>query len=145
MYRIRSVLGAAALLLSASSLAAMAQQPSAPAPQSKPAAAPSTAQQGPSSATGAPQPAANASRNAVSDETKKHSEHGASGSSTAEATPGRTSFTEGQAKSRIEDSGFRDVTGLKKDDHGIWTGQAMKDGKQVTVQLDFQGDVLVRP
>ena len=57
---------------------------------------------------------------------------------------GRNSFTEGQAKSRIEESGFQNVTGLKKDDNGIWTGQAMKDGKQVGVQLDYQGDVLVK-
>jgi hypothetical protein len=102
-----------------------------------------TAQQHDSS-TGTPLPAANASRNAVGDGTKKNSENGASGSSTAEATPGRNSFTEGQAKSRIEGSGFQDVTGLKKDDDGIWTGQATKDGKPVTVQLDFQGDVLVK-
>jgi putative membrane protein len=89
-------------------------------------------------------PAANASRNAVGDDTKKNAPEGSSGSSTAEATPGRNSFTEGQAKSRIEASGFENVTGLKKGDDGIWTGQATKDGRQVTVQLDYQGDVLVK-
>ena len=143
MDRISSGLAAAALLLGASSLAMAetAKQQSAQAQSNNP---PAAAQQSQSS-TGQPQPAANASRNAVGDETKKKSPEGASGSSTAEATPGRNSFTEGQAKSRIESSGFQNVTGLKKDDQGIWTGQAMKDGKQVTVQLDFQGDVTTKP
>jgi hypothetical protein len=128
MIRMTSLL-AAALLVGGASLAA-AQQ----------------------SSTGQPQPAANASRNKVGDETKERAskndvgirEKGLSGSS-AEATPGRNSFTEGQAQKRIEDSGFQNVTGLRKDANGVWTGQAMKDGRQVTVQLDFQGDVLQKP
>jgi hypothetical protein len=33
------------------------------------------------------------------------------------------------------------VTGLTKDDKGIWRGKAMKDGRAVNVSLDFQGDV----
>ena len=91
------------------------------------------------------QPAATASPNTVGDDAKKATkETEGSGSSSAQANPGRNSFTEGQAKSRIEESGFQNVTGLKKDDNGIWSGQAMKDGKQVTVQLDYQGDVLVQ-
>jgi periplasmic protein CpxP/Spy len=91
------------------------------------------------------QPAATASPNSVGDDAKKATKDSeGSGSSSAQANPGRNSFTEGQAKSRIEESGFQNVTGLKKDDNGIWTGQAMKDGKQVSVQLDYQGDVLVR-
>jgi hypothetical protein len=87
------------------------------------------------------QPAAKASPNTTGDETKKQEGSGSS----AEATEGRNSFTEGQAKSRIEKSGFSDVTGLAKDDKGVWNGKATKDGKQVNVQVDFQGDVLVRP
>jgi len=39
---------------------------------------------------------------------------------------GANSFTEGQAKSRIEGAGFTQVTGLKKDDNGIWRGSAMQ-------------------
>jgi protein CpxP len=90
-------------------------------------------------------PAAKASPNAVGDDTKKATKgQEGSGSTAAEANPGRNSFTEGEAKSRIEKSGFQNVTGLKKDESGVWTGQAMKDGKQVNVQLDYQGDVLVR-
>ena len=33
----------------------------------------------------------------------------------------------------------RDLDG--KDDQGVWRGKAMKDGKSVTVSLDFQGNV----
>ncbi|MBR0695839.1 hypothetical protein [Bradyrhizobium lablabi] len=54
---------------------------------------------------------------------------------------GRNSFTEGQAKSRIEAAGFSDVSDLKKDDSGVWRGKAKKEGKQTEVSLDFQGNV----
>lgn len=57
---------------------------------------------------------------------------------------GRNSFTEGQAKSRIESSGYKDVTDLKKDDNGVWRGKAQKDGKSVNVGLDFQGNVVAQ-
>ena len=57
---------------------------------------------------------------------------------------GANSFTEGQAKSRIEFHGFSNVTDLKKDDSGVWRGRAMKDGKSVAVSLDFQGNVVAR-
>ena len=56
---------------------------------------------------------------------------------------GRNSFTEGEAKSRIEKSGFTNVSKLAKDDNGVWRGQAMKDGKQVDVSLDFEGNVVM--
>jgi hypothetical protein len=54
---------------------------------------------------------------------------------------GANSFTEGQAKSRIESHGFASVSDLRKDDKGVWRGKAMKDGKSVGVSLDFQGNV----
>lgn len=57
---------------------------------------------------------------------------------------GANSFTEGQARGRIEDRGFASVSELKKDDNGIWRGKAMKDGKAVDVSLDFQGNVVAR-
>ena len=37
---------------------------------------------------------------------------------------GANSFTEGQAKSRIEEAGYAGVKDLKKDDNGIWRGKA---------------------
>jgi opacity protein-like surface antigen len=55
---------------------------------------------------------------------------------------GANSFTEGQAKSRIEKMGFADVTDLKKDDNGVWRGRAMKGGQMVDVSVDFQGNVI---
>jgi putative membrane protein len=59
----------------------------------------------------------------------------------AAPVPGANSFTEGQAKSRIEGAGYTDVSGLKKDDNGVWTGTAKKGGNSTTVKVDFQGNV----
>ena len=56
---------------------------------------------------------------------------------------GANSFTESQAKARIEANGFSNVSGLKKDDGSIWRGTAMKDGKSVSVALDYQGNIVV--
>src|SRR3954462_867040 len=54
---------------------------------------------------------------------------------------GRNSFTEGQAKSKIEEAGFSSVTELKKDDNGVWRGKASKGGAPTSVSVDFQGNV----
>ena len=55
---------------------------------------------------------------------------------------GANSFTEGQAKSRIEANGFTDVSGLQKDSAGVWRGKASKGGKSQNVSIDFQGNVV---
>jgi hypothetical protein len=55
---------------------------------------------------------------------------------------GANSFTEGQAKSRIEAAGYSDVSGLMKDKDGVWRGKASKAGKPFTVSLDYQGNVV---
>ena len=54
---------------------------------------------------------------------------------------GANSFTEGQAKSKIEAAGYTQVSGLKKDDNGVWIGSATKGDKKVNVKVDFQGNV----
>ena len=54
---------------------------------------------------------------------------------------GRNSFTEGQAKSKIEEAGYTNVTELKKDDNGVWRGKASKGGSSTEVSIDFQGNV----
>ena len=54
---------------------------------------------------------------------------------------GRNSFTEGQAKSKIEEAGYTNVTELKKDDNGVWRGKASKGGSAAPVSVDFQGNV----
>ena len=46
---------------------------------------------------------------------------------------GRNSFTEGQAKSKIEEAGYTNVTSLKKDDNGVWRGKASKGGASADV------------
>lgn len=65
-------------------------------------------------------------------------------SRSAPPVPGANSFTESQARSRIESRGFSNVSGLKKDDQSIWRGTATKDGKTVAVALDYQGNVVAQ-
>ncbi|MBZ9819360.1 DUF4142 domain-containing protein [Mesorhizobium sp. CA4] len=57
--------------------------------------------------------------------------------------PGANSFTEAQAKARIQDAGYTDISSLAKDGQGIWRGEAKKDGKSISVALDYQGNVFV--
>ena len=55
---------------------------------------------------------------------------------------GANSFTEGQARDRAIARGFTDVTGLKKDDDGIWRGIGKKGDREVAVAVDFRGNVV---
>jgi hypothetical protein len=67
---------------------------------------------------------------------------------------GANSFTEAQAKSRIEAAGYSNVSGLSKDKDGIWRGKASKASATggsttlgstvVDVTLDYQGNVVSR-
>ena len=57
--------------------------------------------------------------------------------------PGANSFTESQAKARIEQLGYTNVTGLAKDSEGVWRGTAMKDGRSQNVAVDFRGNIVV--
>lgn len=57
---------------------------------------------------------------------------------------GANSFTQDQAKSRIEKAGFSDVKNLTKDDNGIWMAAGMKDGKSVNIALDYQCNVVAK-
>ena len=57
---------------------------------------------------------------------------------------GANSFTEGQAKSKLESNGFTNVSALKKDDAGIWRGKAEKNAKAMDVSIDFKGNVISR-
>jgi len=54
---------------------------------------------------------------------------------------GANSFTDGEARRRIESNGYTEVTGLQKDHDGIWHGAAKKDGGSVKVWLDYKGNV----
>jgi hypothetical protein len=61
---------------------------------------------------------------------------------TAAPVSGANSFTEGEARRRIEDKGFGQVADLKLDEKGVWRGTASKDGKSVAVALDYQGNIV---
>jgi hypothetical protein len=54
---------------------------------------------------------------------------------------GANSFTRGEAIKRIEAKGYTKVTGLKKDENGVWRGMATKDGKSGPISVDYQGNV----
>jgi hypothetical protein len=54
---------------------------------------------------------------------------------------GRNSFTEGQAKSRIEGAGYTNVSALEKDANGVWRGKGSKGGASSNVSVDFEGNV----
>jgi hypothetical protein len=56
--------------------------------------------------------------------------------------PGANSFTEGQAKSRLEANGYSNVTGLKKDENGVWKGMATHAGAKVNVSVDYRGNIV---
>jgi hypothetical protein len=54
---------------------------------------------------------------------------------------GANSFTEKQARSRIEAHGYANVSELTKDAQSIWRGKATKGGAPVSVALDYQGHI----
>jgi hypothetical protein len=58
-----------------------------------------------------------------------------------EPAAGSNSFTEKQASARLAKSGFTKVSGLAKDDSGVWRGTAMKKGVKHNVAVDYQGNV----
>lgn len=62
---------------------------------------------------------------------------------TAMAAKGRNSFTEAQARGRIEKAGYADVGKLAKNANGVWQGSATRNGAPVTVALDYKGNVTV--
>jgi hypothetical protein len=57
---------------------------------------------------------------------------------------GRSSFTEDQAKGRLTKAGYTDITELKGTENGAWRGMAMKNGKKMTVTLDYKGNITAR-
>lgn len=56
--------------------------------------------------------------------------------------PGANSFTEGQARDRIQEKGFTQVNALSLDSKGVWRGKGMKNGQSVDVSMDYQGNVV---
>lgn len=113
-------------------------QGTSPTPPGSAAPGANTGSPSSGTATGSSNPAVNTTGNAPSS---------ANASGKAEIVPlsglenGANSFTEGQARSRLEGAGLTNVTDLKKDDQGIWRGKAMRDGKSVTVGFDYKGNI----
>jgi opacity protein-like surface antigen len=60
------------------------------------------------------------------------------------AAEGANSFTEDQARGRLTDAGYTNVTGLAKDAKGVWRATATHGGKSVKVGLDYKGNVTTR-
>ena len=54
---------------------------------------------------------------------------------------GSNSFTEAQAKDRIGQRGYSNVSDLRKDNAGVWRGNAQHSGSDVHVWLDYKGNV----
>jgi hypothetical protein len=54
---------------------------------------------------------------------------------------GANSFTEGEARSRMESKGYTNISGLSKNADGVWQGKAEKEGRSTTVWLDYKGNV----
>jgi len=63
----------------------------------------------------------------------------------AAPVPGANSFTQSQARERLEAHGYSSITDLKLDDEQIWRGKAVKNGQPVDVALDYQGNIVARP
>ncbi|TCH99375.1 hypothetical protein EJV46_01470 [Roseococcus sp. SYP-B2431] len=61
---------------------------------------------------------------------------------TAAPAAGANSFTEAQARGRLEAAGFTNVTELQKDDQGVWRGRASRNGTVTAVGVDFRGNVV---
>ena len=55
---------------------------------------------------------------------------------------GANSFTESQARSRLEKDGFSNVSALVKDKDGVWRGRASKGAAEQDVGVDYKGNVI---
>lgn len=80
-------------------------------------------------------------RTAATDKDSNAAVQSREGNDTNVPAKGSNSFTEGQAKGRIENRGYTNVAELKKDDEGVWRGQAQKSGASVHVWVDYKGNV----
>lgn len=56
--------------------------------------------------------------------------------------PGVPSFSEEQARSRLEANGYSDVDNLTMDAEGVWKASATHAGAKVEVLLDYRGNII---
>ena len=59
------------------------------------------------------------------------------------AAKGHNSFTEAQARERIAKAGYTNIGKLVQNENGLWQATAVKDGKAVSVALDYKGNITV--
>jgi hypothetical protein len=57
-------------------------------------------------------------------------------------TPGLRPLSEGEARSRLRENGFAEVSDLALGSAGVWRGTAIVNGKRVGVAVDPQGDII---
>lgn len=146
MTRIMSAAVALSVLSAGATLAqttptTSAIQPSATT-SSPSATAPPVALTPPSTTATVPPQTATAPTNSTSTAPPAVSTSNADSKTAAAPVSGANSFTESEARSRLESHGYSNVTSLAKDDQSIWRGKAMKDGKTVDVALDYQGNIV---
>jgi hypothetical protein len=55
---------------------------------------------------------------------------------------GANSFTESQARGRLEKDGFTNVSSLSKDKDGVWRGRASKGAQEKDVGVDYKGNIV---
>jgi len=58
-----------------------------------------------------------------------------------ELESGANSFTEGQARARLEEAGFSNLQELQRDNQGFWRARGTHNGSQTEVALDFRGRI----
>jgi hypothetical protein len=85
--------------------------------------------------------AAMAQTDAAKSEPNNNAVNSAGQNNSTAPVAGRNSFTEGQAKTRIEGAGYKNVSALEKDANGVWRGKGSKDGATINVSVDFEGNV----
>ena len=95
----------------------------------------------PAPAATAPAPASPSSRDAAAASGNSNQAVATTNANAPTPARGANSFTEGEARSRIESNGYSNVSGLTKDDNGVWRGKAQKGSQQAQVWLDYKGNV----
>jgi len=131
---------AAALLLGGSGLA-LAQSTAPSATTSNPQTAPTVSPSSPAARDPGVNPNAAGTSMGARESGASSNPNANAPRSDAGLERGANSFTEGQARRRIEDHGYTNVSQLHKDQNSIWQAEAMKNGTRVKIGVDFRGNV----
>jgi hypothetical protein len=107
----------------------------------QPAPSSSTAKPPPPAATATPVPGSSISRDTAAASGNSNQAVATTSANAPVPARGANSFTEGEARRRIESNGFNNVSGLAKDNDGVWRGKAQKGSQQAQVWLDYKGNV----